>query len=119
MGHEPGGGSPYEILHHVQDLNSGGFNHFNYGIMRNIQMYNSTQPPIYNVSRIRAPTILIYGDTDTIAVEPSVMILAKNISNLHRLIKVPCHSFNHMDFLYRINAKEVVYDPLITLLKSH
>jgi len=54
------------------------FDQYDYGRALNMQHYNSTEPPSYNLKSIQVPITLIYGENDILAV-PEVRNLKKKI----------------------------------------
>lgn len=43
------------------------FGQYDYGRDMNLRIYNSTEPPTYNLNSIRVPITLIYGENDVLA----------------------------------------------------
>lgn len=57
----------YNII--VLNFIVGSFGQFDYGPVLNLQHYNSTEPPTYNLKSINVPITLIYGKNDILADE--------------------------------------------------
>lgn len=53
--------------HYGQLINSGKFRYYDHGIIRNLKAYGSAFPPEYNLSKIKVPVALLWGDNDNIA----------------------------------------------------
>ncbi|XP_039293235.1 lipase 1-like [Nilaparvata lugens] len=75
------------------------FHRFDYGRERNLKVWGSETPPLYNLSKVRAPVIIYYSSGDVI-LEQDEEIFAKGLPNLVHLAKIPSVAFNHMDFCF-------------------
>ncbi|KAG8260641.1 hypothetical protein J6590_092470 [Homalodisca vitripennis] len=73
LGHVPAGASTKTLVHYAQEIKSNHFQQYDYGAERNIILYNSTTPPLYNLSKVSVPVSLHYGDNDLLA-RPMVSI---------------------------------------------
>ncbi|XP_046666736.1 lipase 1-like [Homalodisca vitripennis] len=75
LGHVPAGATTKTLVHYAQEIKSNQFQRYDYGAERNIILYNSTTPPLYNLSKVSVPVSLHYGDNDLLA-RPMVSILS-------------------------------------------
>ncbi|CAH1119116.1 unnamed protein product [Phaedon cochleariae] len=64
MAYAPAGSSTKQLLHFIQEINSGEFRQFDYGYWRNLQRYGSVSPPRYDLHKVTAPSYLMYGKND-------------------------------------------------------
>ena len=65
--HSPSGTSSTNVLHFAQCVNHGTFARFDYGKIENLKHYRQTTPPSYDLSKVRAPVILMWGQRDWLA----------------------------------------------------
>lgn len=70
-------------------------------------IYNSTQPPEYDLSSIKAPIYLYTGQRDIVVGVKDVGRLYNTLPNAKdfKIIK----NFAHLDFTYGKNARKYVY----------
>lgn len=108
----PAGSSTGQFLHFVQNILSKGFNKYDYGFLRNKIVYGSRKPPSYDTSKVIAKTFMYYGDNDFLSHPIDVKRIAKEIKNTCALHHVKIPSWNHMDYLWAVNVKELVNIPL-------
>jgi len=47
-----------------------------------------------------------------------VFELGKRLSNVHLIEKIPYKFFNHLDFIWAINAKTLLYDRMLELMQE-
>ena len=101
----PAGSSKQNILHYVQMIHSKKFQMFDYGSQENVVRYGMSEPPAYNVSLITHPKIsLLWGGNDALADPRDVQHLKDSLTvTLADDYRVPCETWNHIDFLW---AKE-------------
>uniref|UniRef100_A0A8D9E787 Gastric triacylglycerol lipase n=1 Tax=Cacopsylla melanoneura TaxID=428564 RepID=A0A8D9E787_9HEMI len=65
VGHDPAGISAKALFHYAQFINNPNtFRQFDYGPLENVQHYNSSVPPDYNISAITSKVGLFYGEND-------------------------------------------------------
>lgn len=64
FGHLPAGASVKTMVHYAQEIRSGKFQQFDYGIEQNLKIYNSLEPPNYDTSKISVPIVLYYANND-------------------------------------------------------
>ncbi|KAL4718962.1 hypothetical protein ACJJTC_018949 [Scirpophaga incertulas] len=93
-GHIPSGAATKQFIHYAQSFISGEFRHYDYGAEDNLKKYGTDLPPDYKLSNVVAPVSLFY--------------------NIH---KVPYHPFNHLDFLWAKDFKNIVYYRLRKLMR--
>lgn len=55
------------MLHFAQQINSGRFQQYDYGAKKNLEFYNTTYAPSYNLTKLNVPLALFYADNDWLA----------------------------------------------------
>lgn len=115
----PAGAATKQLVHYGQEVNTANFEKFDNGLLGNLQAYNSIFPPDYNISKITAPVHFIYASNDFLAAVVDVQRLYSQLPNGQELYNVPLQTFNHLDFLFGINATNLVYDRIRQILASY
>ncbi|KAJ9591512.1 hypothetical protein L9F63_001949, partial [Diploptera punctata] len=64
FGHYPTQTSTRTLSHFLQGMNSGIFRKFDYGPEENMALYNSSEPPQYDLEKIVSPVAIFCGDSD-------------------------------------------------------
>ncbi|KAL5276637.1 LIPA.2 family protein [Megaselia abdita] len=110
----PAGCSVNQILHYLQEYNSGFFRQWDYGLL-NKKHYNENTPPKYRVENIRVPTYFYFSDNDYLASVADVKRLISEIpaSSVKGIHHVEDSTFTHIDFLWGLNVKDMVYKYVI------
>lgn len=67
LGHTPAGTLTKSVVHYGQEIISDQFRPYDYGIIRNLRIYNSIVPPDYDLSKIKIPIAFFHGDNDWLA----------------------------------------------------
>ncbi|XP_053607253.1 lipase 3-like [Plodia interpunctella] len=119
LGHAPAGASILQMIHYGQSINSKKFRRFNYLPIKNIEVYGRPTPPDYDLNRVTVPTYLHYGYADLQADYRDINYLGDMLPNVAGRIPVPRESFNHLDFIWGIDAKAQLYDKLIEIMFSY
>ncbi|XP_058828264.1 lipase 1-like [Topomyia yanbarensis] len=115
VGHIPAGASIKQFVHYGQIVRSGRFRQFDYGSENNTQMYQSPEPPEYNLTYVRAPVAIYYGTQDQLTHPMDVGRLARELPNLVLLRQL---TFNHLDFLLAADVKDVLYRDILTSIEE-
>lgn len=118
LGHTPAGSSTRQLVHFGQLYNSDKFVQFDHGMFSNKRIYGSFRPPAYNLSAIRTPIFLHYSDNDWLSTPTDVDRLAKEIKTVIGKHRVPLAKFNHLDFVFAIDAKKLIYERVIKIMKQ-
>jgi len=121
MHHSPAGSSTKTFLHILQMINTGGFHGYDWGD-DNQAHHGQEGVPTYNLHDVEYPVALYYGDNDLLA---DLMDVEKTISELPYIPSYPrimiheveYQNWNHMDFVWGMDAKTFVYEDLIGNLK--
>ena len=95
---------------------------FNYGDeSENWRHYGQRNPPTYNMTSIPndLPLFLAYGGKDTLSDVNDVQVLLKNLKDHDgdKLVLLFREDYAHVDFVFGVNANQVVYNPLIAFFK--
>ncbi|XP_015112569.1 lipase 1 [Diachasma alloeum] len=121
MCHYPAGTSSKVFQHYGQLIRSGKFEHFkNSKRTTNREAYGQDQAPEYNVTNIRAPTIIFEGQNDPLSTSKNVQNLIDELSSdielKHQIIEY--EKFDHMDFVVAKDVDEFLYKPMLKILEE-
>uniref|UniRef100_A0A1L8DPY1 Lipase n=2 Tax=Nyssomyia neivai TaxID=330878 RepID=A0A1L8DPY1_9DIPT len=120
MAYVPAGASSKQLVHYGQLVNSGHFRQYDYGWTKNKEVYGTSKPPDYPLENITAPIVLHFSDNDWLASTKDVQHLESRLNNsLIGSYRVPNPKFNHLDFLWAINVRTLLYDRVISLMNQH
>lgn len=119
-GHYPQGISIYTLIHFAQGINSHKFQKYDYGFKKNIKMYGSVKPPLYNISNINIPIYMFWGENDWLADEKDVKNLYDSFPKgiIKQFNKVNYKNWNHIDFLIAKDANIYINNPILNILKN-
>jgi len=123
MHHSPAGTSSKTLLHVLQLVKSGGFHGFDWGSKHaNEEHHGEKDPPTYRLHDVEYPVAVYYGDNDLLVdkidVEKTTSELPFIVSSPNIMIhEVDYENWNHMDFVWGMDAKTFVYQDLIQNLK--
>ncbi|CAB3397076.1 unnamed protein product [Caenorhabditis bovis] len=115
LGHTPSGTSSNTLEHFIQSYSYGTFAKFDRGPERNMKIYGSFYPPIYNLSNIEnIPMFLYWSRSDWISTAEDLketLLTQLNSS----LIKVSYEviDYNHLDFVWGLKSAHDVYIPML------
>jgi lysosomal acid lipase/cholesteryl ester hydrolase len=110
FGHMPTSASTLQLVHYGQLVNSGRFSRFDHGFERNMQLYGTESTPDYDLRNITTPIVSFYSDNDWISVPEDVKILEKYLNVIDSRYIM---DYNHLDFVYGDNAKDVIYSQIV------
>ncbi|XP_018362953.1 PREDICTED: lipase 3-like [Trachymyrmex cornetzi] len=113
----PAGTSTKTLVHFAQEHNSGKFCKYDYGCVKNLQIYNTPEPPDYNLTNITTPFAMFYAENDWLSGIPDVKKLINLLPNVVDEYKVPFPKFNHLDFLWAIDVPQLVYNKVLEVMK--
>lgn len=117
MGHSPAGASVDQIIHYGQSIRSSKFRQFDHGVMGNVLAYGNIWPPSYKLRDISAPVALHYSLNDFLAEPVDVEQLFSELGNVVGGFVTPDPSFNHFDFLWAVDARELVYNQVLDVMR--
>lgn len=78
--------------------------------------YFQETPPFYDPSLMELPVVIYSGGQDWLADPSDVNKLTPQLKNIVKHKFIP--EYNHLDFLWGINAKTVIYEDIVKHLKS-
>jgi lysosomal acid lipase/cholesteryl ester hydrolase len=117
LSHVPAGASTRTLVHYAQEIKqSGRFQQFDFGPEGNLKQYGTPTPPEYPVHKITLPIALLSAENDWLSGDIDVTNLYVQLANPIEHYIVPMKEFNHVDFLWGIDAPTLVYIKLLQLL---
>ncbi|XP_050517063.1 lipase 3-like isoform X2 [Diabrotica virgifera virgifera] len=108
-----------QFLHYMQIAKRGTFAQYDYGAKRNMQRYNSSTPPLYDLNKITACIAIFYGEKDDIITVKGSLETIDMLPNVCYIHKVEYPYFNHIDFIFAKNASELVYKPTVDIFRKY
>lgn len=116
--HQDQSTSTKDIIHWAQLLRYQRVQKFDYGSKGNLERYNSTVPPQYNIGALTVPTILVAGGNDWLGDSRDVMWLLKTI--FHTVVEVMfIDKYNHDDYVLGMDAPERVFKPVLEIMEQY
>jgi lysosomal acid lipase/cholesteryl ester hydrolase len=103
------------MLHFAQIVRSGIFRQYDHGA-DNWRIYGQLYPPLYRFVGHTAPIAFYYSTNDWMATPADVATLYNMMggsSRVQLLYHVPQISFNHLDFVWAINVRSLVYNRVV------
>ncbi|XP_011706830.1 PREDICTED: lipase 3-like, partial [Wasmannia auropunctata] len=114
----PGGTSTQTLLHFHQNVITEKFQALDYGYFGNYKKYGQITPITYDLKKVTAPLAIFYGANDLLALKTNVLEIHRHLPNVIVLEENPHKLWTHLDFLWAIDAKTLMYDRLIELLQE-
>ncbi|KAG8368436.1 hypothetical protein BUALT_Bualt15G0045300 [Buddleja alternifolia] len=106
-------------MHHLfQMIRKGTFALYDYGIWKNLKYYSQIKPPVFDLSSIPSslPIWMGYGGKDALADVIDVQHTLKELPSKPDLLYL--EKYGHIDFLLSTNAREDVYEGMISFFSS-
>lgn len=120
LGHTPAGTSMLNMVHYAQSVETGAWAGFDLGSPQaNMVRWNSSVPPVYKYSPVTAPVILYWAPDDWLVVPEDEKYLAARLPNLVNNIRVPEDAYTHLDFLWGIHNRKMVYGPTLEIMDQY
>ncbi|KAK7076518.1 hypothetical protein SK128_021905 [Halocaridina rubra] len=119
LSHTPAGTSARTLHHFLQGIQSGNFGMYDFGKNGNIEAYGQTEPPSYQLNKVTSPVALIWSKNDWLASPKDVLHLLAKLPNVVHLKMIQDPLFTHLDFIWAINADELLYRHILGLLSEH
>ncbi|XP_037958908.1 lipase 1 [Teleopsis dalmanni] len=116
LGHYPAGVAAKQVKHFIQIIKSGRFAPYSYSTNKNLALYREHIPPRYNLSLVTVPTYVYYSSNDLLCHPEDVEEMYKDLGRPIGKYLVSQKSFNHMDFLWAINVRKLVYVRMLQVL---
>ncbi|KAF2316429.1 hypothetical protein GH714_041770 [Hevea brasiliensis] len=112
---EPQSTSTKNFVHLAQTVRDGVVAKYNYGNSTNMIRYGTSKPPTYNLSNIpqNLPLFLSYGGQDDLSDTQDVQHLLDNLQS-HDVTVQFVEDFAHADFVFGVNASDIVYSQVTT-----
>ncbi|KAL9846823.1 lipase member M-like isoform 1-T1 [Geothlypis trichas] len=111
------GTSVQNIVHWSQEARSGKFQAYDWGSSKkNMEKYQQTIPPLYNIEEMTVPTAVWTGGRDLLADPKDAAILLSKIKKLSYHKKIP--EWAHLDFIWGLDAPLHVYNEIIDLMQK-
>ncbi|KAK6919294.1 AB-hydrolase lipase domain [Dillenia turbinata] len=122
LNHEPQPTATKNLIHLAQMVRQGTIAMYDYGNANdNMEHYGEPTPPLYNMASIPEdfPLFLSYGGQDTLSDVNDVKVLLDNLKDHQpdKLIVQYIEDYAHADFVFGVNAYQVVYNPLMSFFK--
>ena len=115
---DPAGTSAKNMIHWAQSINSGRFAKFDYGLFENLAKYTDVIPPSYDLGRITNKNIVLMSSTNDAFADPLDVAILRSKLNVKPLkdYLVPDPLFNHLDFIWALDAGGLVNKVVIDVL---
>lgn len=88
------------LAHTVQHAVSHRFAEYDYGTDRNLELYGTSSPPSYNLTKVTIPVAIFVALHDSLAMKEDSKILARSVPNLLSYNEISYKKFNHIDYTY-------------------
>ncbi|XP_066603720.1 lipase 1-like isoform X2 [Prorops nasuta] len=118
LSYYPDGVSVRTLGHYMQNIATGTFAPYDEGQKRKFARQRQKKSTEYDLKRITAPQALVYAANDALVNAEDVADLRKRLPNVVIYEEIPYKLFTHMDYLWAIDAKALLYDRVIDILRQ-
>jgi len=115
--HTPAGTSVKNMIHFAQLIAGKRFQAYDYGHFKNKKIYGTKRPKAYDLSKVTVPVAIYAGGNDWLADPTDVSWLTKRLP--HVIKDVSLKNYNHLDFIWGLNARTKVYKDMIHLMRKY
>ncbi|XP_052749319.1 lipase 1-like [Galleria mellonella] len=119
FGHYPARSSIKNIYHLSQIANRNKFADYDYGTIKNLEVYGATDPPEFDLGKVKAKTALFVGENDFLGTVEDVDTLKSQLPNVVKYQILPRKEFNHMDFVWGKHMPETLYPYVFEVLDKY
>ncbi|XP_044270642.1 lipase member K-like [Tribolium madens] len=116
----PSGNSIFQFKQYLQIASSKKFQMYDFGLIKNKQIYGSFKPPTYPLKNLRLPVHLFYGENDSLYRKKNLKRLFNEIGSEEKTALAVGSDvgkpFDHIDFLYSENLIELLYEKMAQVL---
>ncbi|KAL2938772.1 Triacylglycerol lipase 2 [Bienertia sinuspersici] len=121
--HEPQPTATKNMIHFSQMARDGTIARYDYlDLNKNMKQYGHAKPPGYDLTNIpnNLPLYIAHGGRDELADVDDVKFMLENLKNhdKDKLFLQFIEDYAHADFVLAMNAKKIVYDPLIDFFRK-
>ncbi|CAD5223259.1 unnamed protein product [Bursaphelenchus okinawaensis] len=116
----PAGTSIQNVIHWAQMVRSGVLKQYEFLTQHeNVQHYGSKDPPMYNLNEDNALVHLFWSDFDQLADKKDIEeFLIPSLRKEYVVENVPIKNYNHMDFVFGMNATQDIYYPILNRIRE-
>ncbi|XP_023946660.2 lipase 1-like [Bicyclus anynana] len=107
--HYPAGTSTQNLLHYLQLGYRKQFAQYDYGSDTNQKIYNSSDPPIYQLDQVTMPVALYTAANDGFSALADVAMLQSQLPNVVYYLLSPYALCNHVDYVWGRTANIYLY----------
>ncbi|XP_055295162.1 lipase 1-like [Sitodiplosis mosellana] len=107
--HKPSGASTMQLIHFGQEIKYGYFGKY---------MNDSKVPDNFDLSRINVPMSLHYSPIDTFTNPKDIKRLVHELNHTLAFVQT-VESFNHVDFIWGINASPIIYYKILEFFTKY
>jgi len=111
--HTPAGTSTNTVVHYAQGINTKKFAHYDFGKEGNNERYGQDHPPEFSVEAMKVPVASYWSQNDWLAQPQDVLRYLTKLPNNYATYEVPFELWNHLDYLWGIDAKTLLYPEIM------
>jgi len=114
----PGGTSAKNLKHWLQVIESPELKYFDYGYLKNLEFYNTPEPPKYqieNLKNMKLDVFITISNQDPYCIQKDYDEIYNYIS-LAKIYKKHVQNYNHLDYLWSTDAHLDIYEDLYNFL---
>ncbi|XP_023946626.2 lipase 1-like [Bicyclus anynana] len=116
--HFPSSSSLKNLLHLAQVYDRKIFAAYDYG-PRNVLVYNSTEPPEYDLNKVTMPVVLIAAKNDRLSTLKDVELLRRKLPNVVGELVMEPDKFNHIDYLWGEHTNVYLHPFILSVLEKY
>lgn len=118
--YDPGGTSVNNMIHWSQMIQTGVFQMHDYGAAINMEFYNQTTPPPYDIANMTGPNVaLFFGGSDALVSPEDATILMSKIPPSLIVHNETVSGYNHMELVWGLDAHTRLYPTVLELIRQH